>query len=229
MSNGKLSGFTLIELLVVVAIIAVLVAILLPALNNARQQAQMVVCSSHLKQLGMGWIYYADDNDGTFPMGLSWTRYEYWWMYNKGIGRYMPTPTISGNGAPPDKQPDINSVYKGWWCPKHPEAVGKTIVGYQFNTFIGFNRWTRRTKISFPSKTPLLFCYWDITRPDLPLGNYFSCPSYNETHYLAWHFMYGASNVHGSGTNFLLADGHVERIAPHPSRFDYQDLFYWRP
>ena len=54
-------GFTLIEVLVVVAIIAVLVAILLPAMNQARAQAQTVVCASNLRQLGMGIVDYSED------------------------------------------------------------------------------------------------------------------------------------------------------------------------
>ncbi len=54
-------GFTLIELLVVVAIIAVLVAMLLPALTSARESARKAVCASNLKQLSLGFQYYATD------------------------------------------------------------------------------------------------------------------------------------------------------------------------
>jgi len=60
---NKRSGFTLIELLVVIAIIAILMAILMPALNRAREQGQRVVCESNLKQLTLAWLMYADDND----------------------------------------------------------------------------------------------------------------------------------------------------------------------
>ena len=58
------TGFTLIELLVVVSIIALLVSILLPALNNAREKAKEIVCRSSFKQLGTTFFYYADDNNG---------------------------------------------------------------------------------------------------------------------------------------------------------------------
>ena len=68
MSSRKPSiGFTLVELLVVIAVIAMLMAILLPALRKARQLAQRVRCGSNLRQLAMGWRLYLDDNDGYFP------------------------------------------------------------------------------------------------------------------------------------------------------------------
>ena len=57
-------GFTLIELLVVVAIIALLMAILIPALQTAREQGKRAVCLSNLKQLTIAWIMYADENEG---------------------------------------------------------------------------------------------------------------------------------------------------------------------
>jgi prepilin-type N-terminal cleavage/methylation domain-containing protein len=58
------TGFTLIELLVVIAIIAILMAILLPALNAVREQGKRTVCLHNLKNLGWAWVMYADGNDG---------------------------------------------------------------------------------------------------------------------------------------------------------------------
>ena len=66
---GKRRGFTLIELLVVIAIIAVLMAILMPALNRVKEQGKRAVCLSNLRQLTMAWIMYADDNDDVLVNG----------------------------------------------------------------------------------------------------------------------------------------------------------------
>src|SRR5687767_3680238 len=66
--RGK-SGFTLVELLVVIGIIALLISILLPALNAAKERANRVKCASNLKQIGMGLLLYSNDNKNVYPRG----------------------------------------------------------------------------------------------------------------------------------------------------------------
>ncbi len=94
MNRKKKNGFTLIELLVVVAIISVLVALLLPALTQARESSRMVVCLSNLRQHGMAACAYAEDYVDVYYPDLT-DNYDWFKYYTP----YLGTGAKMGGGA----------------------------------------------------------------------------------------------------------------------------------
>jgi prepilin-type N-terminal cleavage/methylation domain-containing protein/prepilin-type processing-associated H-X9-DG protein len=83
-------GFTLIELLVVIAIIAILAAMLLPALASAKQKAHRIQCTSQMKQLGLAMTIFAGDhNDRLPPAGYATGNYQYQIAWENYINKYI--------------------------------------------------------------------------------------------------------------------------------------------
>lgn len=77
----KRNGFTLVELLVVIGIIAVLIAMLLPALNRARKAANEVTCASNLRQIGLAHEFYIQDNNGNQAEGSMYIGPPLEWLF----------------------------------------------------------------------------------------------------------------------------------------------------
>ena len=83
----KRKAFTLIELLVVISIIALLLAILMPALGKVKEKGKQVVCASHLKSIGISVTTYLTDNDDTFHFGANNGLWKDWFS---GSGDDLP-------------------------------------------------------------------------------------------------------------------------------------------
>jgi prepilin-type N-terminal cleavage/methylation domain-containing protein/prepilin-type processing-associated H-X9-DG protein len=94
-------GFTLIELLVVIAIISLLVSILLPSLQNAKELARQALCKTNLRQIALGGLFYAEDFDDTLPP--AYTTEPPPWM-----GWYDYTYPYVGRQAGPEGRPDYD-------------------------------------------------------------------------------------------------------------------------
>ena len=95
---GKKKVFTIIELLVVIAIIAILAAMLLPALNKAREKAKAINCKNGLKQFGLAFRMYMDNNDDHLPATYT-PNYRYWQVY---INPYIAPDLFK---CPADEEP----------------------------------------------------------------------------------------------------------------------------
>lgn len=118
-------GFTLIELLVVVAIMAILMAILLPALADAKVQSQRVACSSRVRQLSLAGIMYAQDNNNSF-CGNYW--YQPGGASNYGMQEYFST--VAGNGASTKIRDTVAT------CPQTTAATGSPTLDVMHHTYV---------------------------------------------------------------------------------------------
>jgi prepilin-type N-terminal cleavage/methylation domain-containing protein len=93
----KEKGFTLIELLIVISIIAILAALLLPALRTAKEKGRETLCKSNMKQIGLAITMYSSDNDGWVKLSnadLPNSEFKQYWNYLLYSGNYISTPSI---------------------------------------------------------------------------------------------------------------------------------------
>jgi prepilin-type N-terminal cleavage/methylation domain-containing protein len=125
----KRRGFTLIELLVVIAIIALLMSILMPALERVRRQARGVACKSNLHQWGLVFAMYCDDNNGRFYSGhlggsSSGMGNGEWWRecmrpLSKNKKMWLcPTAVKSRTGVAPDTSSPAANPFDAWRVPE---------------------------------------------------------------------------------------------------------------
>jgi prepilin-type N-terminal cleavage/methylation domain-containing protein/prepilin-type processing-associated H-X9-DG protein len=195
-------AFTLIELLVVIAIIAILAALLLPALARAKAKGKQAACISNLRQIGLGMRMYADDNEGFLPTTTHGGSTNASWIHQ-----------FSGY---------VGNVDRIRLCPADPKAEQRLAVGassYTQNEYTAvdlvdpFGRTLESCRkldaLSRPSDTITTFEISDAAGVSI-----FNDHTHSRNWHLGWKSVTAdiQPNRHGAAANYLFADGHVENI-----------------
>jgi prepilin-type N-terminal cleavage/methylation domain-containing protein len=210
--------FTLIELLVVIAIIALLAAMLIPALSSAKQTAKSSQCLSHLKALGMDSQMYSNDfNDHMFPAYVNITNQtKLWWgTMLTNWGRNMSGTGVFLAAVKHNKLWDSNSKYM-IRCPAQPNNTYGTKYGYRSSTYYvdyGMNTHVRRYDITYWSQmvkrkdfkqSPGL--RMQFTDVDPAKNGFFRLMNKNTLSSIQFSWR------HGKSINASFEDGHTEKI-----------------
>ncbi len=206
-NNRKPMGFTLIELLVVIAIIAILAAILLPALNSARERGKSASCINNLKQLGMLMAQYSSSSDDYAPLASEWVGE----FRTLGIMRdyfyYVSESYPQGRVIESAIDEDSPTMFM---CPSlvyNPAAWGQVCYNYAMNSRTygekGNQVLVRRKIITIGNPSSRM------TLADATLG------ASSNTAYENWEANMGISgDRHNEGANVVYADGHAGHQKP---------------
>jgi len=190
-------AFTLVELLTCIAITGFLVAMALGVGSRMRQSAQGTRCLTHIRQIGMATLMYADENQGRFPESWSLTNKVVW---NDRLNVYLGMPAYSPNNS-------MTRYWhsKLWWCPAATLLNGdRNNRHYGINSMMASTNWNyRRMAVSEPSRIIMI---GEINKNgDLVAGN-----STSIDHTGKKESSYRISHGKGTGSNYCFCDGHVE-------------------